>query len=230
MIMVSPSMRPVEKTIQREVYAAFSSNLRTRGFSDRKPPPEERVVVGPGNVSSLGKSFTAFDIIIGAREEFGRYAMEISSGRRRVDDIPLSIWARFECEGGGSLGMLSHAFKGKSHHNTPSTGSRWGYIYVANLVPSDDAGELIRGCIALNDAVERIRKDEGYSKGLEAKEIAETLSAAVSGVTDRNSLKGELLSGMERYILGWRNRYSFELDRIKLDQGVQRGLEAVADR
>jgi hypothetical protein len=222
--------KAAELGLARERFAEFSANLRARGFADCKPPPDQRVVVGAGSVTSLSKSFTSFDLIIGAKEDFGRYAIEVSSGRRSASDIPLSIWARFECEGGGSVDMITHSFPKKSHHNTPSLGGRWGYMYVANLVPSDDAGEIIRGCIALNDAVERIRKDPGFRNGLEAKEVFDALTAAIKGISGRNSLKGSVGAGLDQYNLGWWNKYSFEVERIKLDQGLLHALDAVADR
>lgn len=221
---------PAEMAMERRQYQELCSGLRARGFQEKAGGAEEKVRMGAGSVSLFSKSFTGFDISYRAREDFGAHIREITERRMSPSDVPLTLGVRFECEGGGSISMLVRAFPAKSHRSTAIGGSRWGTLYAADIVPDPDSGIMIKNCIALSDQMERLRKDAGYGRGLDAREVHEALHSALEGIPGGNSLKAEVSAGLSGYVQGWLGVYEHELKRMRMDQGAAAAMYLVADR
>jgi hypothetical protein len=220
-----------EISMERGRFRELDQDLRRRGFVERERRKHgEHVRVDAFNSAILWKSFSGFDVICGAREDLGGFARDLPVHGGDLSRLPMFVWVKYESEGGGGLRMLSHLFSRKSHYLSESSASRWGSQYVADLVPGEDAGAIIGLCIAFDEAVSRIRDDASYAKGMDAKEIFETVSASLRGISDGNSFKRHVREGMDTWLLGWWNLYSSELERMKLDQDLGRSMQAVADK
>ncbi len=227
--MPSPTY-PAEIALERRQYQELCSGLRNRGFQERAGGAEEKVRMGAGSVSVFSKSFTGFDIIYRAREDFGAHIRDITERRMNPSEIPLTVGVRFECEGGGSLSMLVRAHTSKSHRSSAMGGGRWSQLYAADLVPDPDSGIIIRNCISLSEQAERLRKDAGFGRGLDSREVYEALHSAMEGIPAGNSLKAEVVSGLAGYVQGWLGVYEFELQRMRNDRGALAAMALIADR
>ena len=72
---------PAEIVLERRQYQELCHGLRNRGFQERAGGAEEKVRMGAGAVSLFSKSFSGFDIVYRAREDFGAHIREITERR-----------------------------------------------------------------------------------------------------------------------------------------------------
>ncbi|MEW6036568.1 MAG: hypothetical protein AB1529_08205 [Candidatus Micrarchaeota archaeon] len=215
-----PIVKQARMKLSKTEFARLSAELGNRGFVDTLPGRKDANVVRHDGypLARLSRQISGFELIV---ECFMR--LDTIQGPEGIISGGLVMKVLFEGAAERNVDMLLRCFRGKCH-------CLKGDGYSATMLPSLDAGQLIKAGLAMEDALGMIRSDQGIGQALDAFEVAEKLDAGLRGIGAANQYKGAAGAHLNPFITAYRRFYNDTLIRLASEPRILAAMENVAER